>query len=96
MNVIEAFLAMCIPTGIAVYLLRQDLNHILVLGGWILISLGVLGWLGADQPTELGGTPEEGSAKLVYFYIESGASALALALGLAAGVGVGLWASCRT
>jgi hypothetical protein len=95
MGVPEAFLAMFVPTGIGVYLLRQDVNHVAVICAWTFISFGVLGWLGADQPTDISGTPEESSAKLVYFYVESGASVVALMIGAAAGAGAGLWAASQ-
>jgi hypothetical protein len=90
MDFVEAFFALFVPTAVAVWLIRQDVNHVAAGFGWLIVSLLVLGWLGADQPTELSPTPEEGSVKLVYFYLDSGASALALALGMAAGVVAGL------
>jgi hypothetical protein len=95
----EAFLALAIPTGVAVWLHQGEILNSrgpAIPIAWLVVTLGVLGMLGASEPPHLSGTAEHQDVHVLFFYLNSGASAVGLALGLGVGFAAGMAAGQYT
>jgi hypothetical protein len=91
-----AFLAIAIPTGVAVWAAWAEvLRHPAIVALWVIVTVGVLYLLHGPLPTNLHGTPDEQANQLSAFESAHG-DGLAMTLGLIVGIFVGLIAGQST